>query len=331
MTIARKDIVVEGVEGLYHCISRCVRRAFLCGDDPYSGRSFEHRKAWIRNRLIKLSKSFGIEVCAYAVMSNHIHLVLRTRPDWVERWSDLETARRWLMIFPSPKARQEGRKQPESLEARVLAGDEKRISELRSRLGNVSWFMRCLNENIARRANLEDDCQGRFWEGRFKCQALLDEPAVLACLAYVDLNPIRAGLADTPEKSEFTSGYDRIHSQTAAKRPASGPGAWLCPIGDEGGPERRGILELSLLEYLEILDWTGRSLRSGGGIPPHLDPILTRIGIDPIQWPRTAIGYGRLFQRVAGRVESIRKKAARLGRRWLCGLKAGETAFTTAC
>ena len=99
MAMARSEVVTEGVEAIYHCISRCVRRAFLCGTDTYSGKNYEHRKDWIKLRIQELAAGYGVEVSAYAVMSNHLHLVLRTRPDWVESWSDREVAVRWLRLF----------------------------------------------------------------------------------------------------------------------------------------------------------------------------------------------------------------------------------------
>ena len=103
MATPRSEVIQEGVEGLYHCFTRCVRRAFLCGYDQYSGRSYEHRREWIYSKLKALAASFAVEVLAYAVMSNHLHVVLRTRPDWVDDWSDEEIARRWLAIFPRIK------------------------------------------------------------------------------------------------------------------------------------------------------------------------------------------------------------------------------------
>ena len=100
MTQARTVVVAADEVGVYHCISRCVRRAFLCGEDAYSGRNYEHRRAWVRKRVQHLSALFGIEVFAYSVMSNHLHLVLRNRPDRVAQWEDREVAERWCRVCP---------------------------------------------------------------------------------------------------------------------------------------------------------------------------------------------------------------------------------------
>ena len=99
-TYARGQIVVEDSVGVYHCIARCVRRAFLCGIDPYTGQDYSHRKEWILERLRDLAGLFAIEVCGYSVMSNHLHLVLRNRPDIAEQWSADEIALRWCRVFP---------------------------------------------------------------------------------------------------------------------------------------------------------------------------------------------------------------------------------------
>ena len=212
----RHEIVADDGVGLYHCIVRCVRRAFLCGDDPASGKNHDHRKEWIRLRLQELAAVFGIDVCGYAVMSNHFHVVLRVRPDLAQDWSDEEVALRWRLLYP-PRDEATGlQAEPEQHDLNMITSDPERVAELRHRLASLSWFMRCLNEPIARAANREDNCSGRFWQGRFRSVALLDEAAVLACSVYVDLNPIRAGVAGTPEESEFTSAFDRIRSLPAS-------------------------------------------------------------------------------------------------------------------
>jgi REP element-mobilizing transposase RayT len=239
---ARRDIVNEDQVGVYHCIARCVRRAFLCGVDPYTGRDYNHRKEWVLDRLRQLAGVFGIEVCSYALMSNHIHLVLRNRPDVTQEWSSEEVALRWRKVFPLRDEATGEPIEPEKHDLAMLTADASRLASLRGRLASLSWFMRCLCEWIARKGNHEDQISGRFWEGRFRSQFLVDEAAILACSVYVDLNPIRAGVATTPEESEYTSGCDRIRSlpgDTAGAPPtangpsgarAARPADWLCEL-----------------------------------------------------------------------------------------------------
>ena len=169
MGLPRHKYVREGQEGVYHCFSRCVRRAFLYGYDTLTQRDFSHRKAWLVDRLRSLASLFGIEVCAYAVMENHYHTILRTRPDVVALWSDREVASRWLTLFP--RSRGVGGKAIVLAEEDicVLLNEPGRVAQLRRRLASLSWFMGRLNEYIARAANKEDRVKGRFWEGRFKC------------------------------------------------------------------------------------------------------------------------------------------------------------------
>ena len=239
---ARSQIVVEGEVGVYHCIAQCVRRAFLCGVDSYTGKDYSHRKEWVLDRIQELAGLFAIEVCGYSVMSNHFHIVLRTRPDIAEQWPADEIALRWCRIFPPHDDTTGEPVEPGEHDLAMITASSEKLAERRKRLASLSWFMKCLCEYIARAANDEDDTKGRFWAGRFKSVALLDEAAVLACSVYVDLNPIRAGLATTPEESPFTSGRDRIKSMrensTSSPSPdepnlpetCERPDAWLCEL-----------------------------------------------------------------------------------------------------
>jgi REP element-mobilizing transposase RayT len=241
-TYSRRQIIVEDSVGVYHCMAKCVRRAFLCGVDPYTGKDFSHRKVWILDRMRELAGLFAIEVCSYSVMSNHLHLVLRNRPDITEQWPADEVALRWWRLFPPRDDATGEPAEPGEHDLAMITGNTERLSELRKRLSNVSWFMRCLCEKIARDGNAEDGTGGRFWAGRFKSVALLDEAAILSCSVYVDLNPIRAGLATTPEESEFTSGRDRIRSmdgtscrltsedEFSSVEICDRPDAWLCEM-----------------------------------------------------------------------------------------------------
>ena len=196
---------------IVHCVQRCVRRAFLAGVDRESGKDYSFRKEWIRRRLEALASVFGIDVLSYAIMSNHIHVILRNRPDVVAQWSDQEAALRWLKVFPGRRI-EEHLAEPTDNDVKTLVRNKKKLKEVRRRLADISWMMRSLAEPIARLANKQDECTGRFWEGRFKAQRIVDEAGLLACAMYVDLNPVRAAMAESPETSLHTSAYDRIEA-----------------------------------------------------------------------------------------------------------------------
>ena len=350
----RGEVFEPGKVGIYHCINRVVRRAFLCGNDPLSGQSFDHRKVWIRDRLEQLAGIFGIDVLSYSVMDNHLHVILRNRPDVVKGWSNEEIARRWWNLFPGRKNKHGTAAEPTQKELKTLQANKKRLRELRSRLSHISWYMRCLCEVIARRANVEDDCTGRFFQGRFKCQKLMDESAVLACCIYVDLNPIRAGVALTPETSEYTSAYDRIqamrqhdHSRSQRGKATSETSeqvlardGWLSLFPESESnqskqPRRRasnnGFLPMSVEQYMELLDWTGRQVRDKkrGKIPIELAPILERLQIGQTTWLDVLENFGRRFPSAAGRAESMAKEASRRGRAWLRGIQTSRLVFGT--
>jgi len=252
----------------YHCISRCVRRAFLCGSDPLTGFDFKHRRQWVVDRIKLLCSVFSIDLCAYAIMSNHYHIVVRINAEEIKQWTDEEVASRWMKVFSGPLLMHRYRMNT-SLTKVELKFVADLLATWRKRLCDLSWFMRCINEPIARMANREDHCSGRFWEGRFKSQALLDARAVLACMAYVDLNPIRAAMARTPELSDYTSIQERIeHPENSCLRPFT-------------KKEEDGI-PFNLKDYMELVDWGGREIKRNkrGYIPANTPPILARLKMD---------------------------------------------------
>lgn len=296
MTTSRQQLVSLEHTPYYHCVSRCVRRAYLCGHDATSGRDFSHRRNWIEARLGELASVFAIDLLAYAVMSNHYHLVIRLNPSLLSDATDEEIVERWRRIFSVPDS---------------FTQDD--VERWRERLSSLSWYMRCINEPLARWANREDDCSGRFWEGRFRSQALLDESALVKCMAYVELNPVRAGVADTPESSKHTSFHAR------AKRRDK----HLAPFQDQVNQPADGVsvIPLRSREYLALVDWSGRQLRPGkrGRIAADVPPILDRLGADPTGWTWEMRNYGRWYYRAVGSLAALDRYCRHLGQRWLKG------------
>ncbi|MCZ2720252.1 transposase [Marinomonas sp. 15G1-11] len=307
MPRARSQQVSLSDTPYYHCISRCVRRAFLCGEDSVTGKSFEHRRGWIEARILFLSQIFSIDICAYAVMSNHLHLVLHVDDKQAKNWSTHEVLRRWHYLHKGTLFTQQFAR-GEAMPEYAIELAESSAENYRERLSDISWFMRELNEPIARQANFEDECTGRFWEGRFKSQALLDEASVLACMAYVDLNPIRANIAPTPEQSEFTSIKKRVESAEKGKQPKT-----LYPfVGNERPDNVEGRpkgISFKLADYLQLVDLTGRIVRHDkrGAIDISLSPILQRLGIDSENWMEIATKFEAHTHGVVGQTQSIER------------------------
>jgi REP element-mobilizing transposase RayT len=197
---------------IVHCVQRCVRRAFLTGLDEVSGKDYSFRREWIRRRFEALASVFAIDVLTYAILSNHVHVILRNRPDVLANLSDEEVAIRWLRVFPGRRI-EEHLAEPSQIDVKQVLADPEQLAVIRTRLSDISWFMRALAEPIARMSNAQDECTGRFWEGRFKAQRIVDDAGLLACAMYVDLNPIRAAMAERLADSLHTSVYDRIEAE----------------------------------------------------------------------------------------------------------------------
>jgi hypothetical protein len=330
MTIARSQLIDASVTRWYHCVSRCVRRAFLLGEGPHD------RKGWIENRLQELAQIFGIAVGGFSVMDNHLHLLLRLDQDVAKGWSDEDVVRRWGRLFPPRDKRRQPLPVTEDWVQWRLK-DSRWVATVRERLQSISWFMKCLKEPLSRLANRQDRVRGAFFEGRFKSVAILDDEALLAICAYIDLNPVAAGIAQIPETSKYTS--IKVRSQhvqaqgktaqleaaaggsVAGSRAAAGleESLWLCPIEDRRllDSSREGMLEgFSLGSYLLLVDYTGRLFRKGkAAISAELAGIFDRLGSSAESWRvrLEKLRMGRLFGRFfAASRERLREAAGRL-------------------
>ncbi len=291
MTYPRAHLVDTRQPGFYHIVSRCVRRSFLCGIDPVSGRSYEHRRSWIEARILHLASLFSLQVYAYAVMRNHYHLVVRLNPNQSQAWSNTEIAQRWVDINP-PKHLGTIDQTLRQHKIQALLDDPRRLHLCQQRLGSLSWYMRFLNHPIACRANQEDQCCGHFWESRYKSFALLDETAIIACMAYVDLNPIRAKTAASLAGSDHTSIRQRLKR---SDRTDLGP----LPFAQASAEYP---LKFSLDEYLDYLQRTG------------LVPTATRS--PPDTRSRAQVLSMATYQRAYGTTHAIKLWLNTIGQHW---------------
>jgi REP element-mobilizing transposase RayT len=363
MTRARSELVDLDVTSYYHCMARCVRRAFLFGDDFATGQNYDHRKVWIVERLKLLASIFAIDVCAYAILSNHIHLVLRVMAQHVEQWSDDEIICRAGQLCPTVVV---------GMDSWTKKKRQQFIETWRLRLCDVSWFMSRLDEHIARRANEEDKCTGRFWEGRFDSNALLDGAALLSAMSYVDLNPVHAGIAAGLVDSTWTSIHQRLVEvagsmeqeevgaealssaqgqdsdsdeetlaelrpllETLAAASAEVPGKpslkqfpSLAPMMDHSSD----FLPITLLDYIALLEWKGSQPRKDkkGFIVEHISrKALAKLGLDPDKW-RNSVDPFSSFGGVVGQPSKLQARAAQLGKKWLKGQGSSTMVYAKA-
>ncbi len=330
MATPRRQLVDEKVTPWYHCVSRCVRKAFLCGEGNC------HRKDWILVRLRQLVEIFAIDCAGFAIMDNHLHLLLRLDSQRAQSWSDEEVARRWLTLFP---IRDLTGKALRISQNRVteLAGNPAWVAAVRGRLSNLGWFMKCLKEPLGRMANKQDACSGSFWESRFRSVAVLDEESLLATAAYIDLNPVAAAIAPTPESSQQTSLHERIeHYQESGtletirddlssltSNPAQEADLWLLPVEDlrASGGLRAGMVEgFTFACYLRLVDWTRRLVREDkASLDPQMASIFERLGIEYSVWEETVAKFFVSTRRSGspfGTPERLREAAQAHHRQW---------------
>jgi hypothetical protein len=170
---ARQTLIDPTQIQIVHVWNRCVRRAFLCGQDPLTGKDFEHRRLWARQRLEHLASVFAIDCITFSIMSNHTHQILRSRPDVVSQWDNRQVAQRWLRLTPK-RDRRGNALEPSEDEIMALSKDTKYIAKIRVRLSDISWWMRYFSHHLACRANQEDSLKGHFWNRPVACVVTLD-------------------------------------------------------------------------------------------------------------------------------------------------------------
>ena len=319
MTIARRRQVCLELTPFYHCISRCVRQSFLCGHDQQTKRNFNHRRGWIEKRLLLLSDVFCIDISGYAIMSNHYHVVVRVDKEKADSLSDDEVLARWLKLYKGT-----------DLAQRFHAGEELEVTQMtmlretlvvwREELSNISRFMGNLNEFIARKANKEDGCSGRFWEGRFKLQSILDLTALLQTLCYVDLNPLRAKMAKTPEGSTYTSVRRRLRFESDGLTPFKPKKS----LGDYDFGSQ--VIPISFTDYLELLDWSARVYKQSKRVTMDAatPPIMDRLGYTQEQWKKEIKPRLDWKQKALGSAARLRAYCDAIGQCWIWGVSGAR-------
>ncbi|MDA0658796.1 MAG: hypothetical protein O3C60_08110 [Planctomycetota bacterium] len=357
MATPRKDTFDPHVVGIYHCMTRCVRQLFLLESDEKADRENAGRWDFCEFRLAYLAGLFAIDVLDFALLSNHIHTLLRNRPDVVSAWSDREVARRWFKLHPSEVPSKEKNHVLTEQDIDQAAADKELMAHARRELSSLSHFQKCLLEPIAKEFNRRDKKKGHFVAERFRCRRIDCDGGLLLCSVYIALNPFRAGLGDTLQEHPYSSYSRRFR----------GEANWLSPLflderaiaydqvaemteGEEGvqrlvaqanvlpSPRcsEKGTLPLRWSEYQEITDWTaehiGTRRRLGQReqevtVPERIEDLLQSLGIDPKYWLDTIDRYAEMFHNFVAMPSQMETIARRLKRKYVKGTRACRTCF----
>jgi REP element-mobilizing transposase RayT len=324
MTNPRSWVAPDGTRGTFHIISRCARRHWLLHGDH------AHRKAWICALMAELLDVFQIDLHAWAVLANHVHFILRPRPDRVAALSAERLTRLAMQAMPARTGiANEVLPATESV-VRRYSRNAAWVEEHRKRLGSISWLMKLFKQRISYRANAEDRCRGHFWESRFLSVPLLEMGAIVACMAYVDANPFRAGVAERPEQADWTSLWTRCQADLlAAHRATDEVSPWEDPLLAQAALARH----LTPLDQIRPVDpHTGKLPRCALDLPAYLDLVhhacgvdrkqaadarIRRWGIDPDTWQAAMADPGRFQSAAVGGADARKAYAQACGRKWI--------------
>ncbi len=276
MPVARHQLINQAQPAYYHIYSRCVQQERLCGYDPKTQKDYSHRKHFMVKRLHLLTSIFPVDSAAYSIMDDHYHLNVFHNPERVDQWEDETIVHLWLTIHQGPGfMRRWYRDKP--LRADEYDKVQPQIDAWRSKLKSLSYFMKCFNEKLSKEFNKESGKKGAFWEERFRIKQLHNERDLLMCMSYVELNPVHAGIADTPEQADYTSYRERQQQfYTLSEVVSEGiqddagdtlhnagiPVKWLMPFKDQvQADQAQDYIHFTYSDYCELVHWLGQSRR----------------------------------------------------------------------
>jgi len=303
----------------------------LCGKK--GKKDCDHRKEWIRERLVQMSEVFAVEVCGYAINKDRLDVIIRIRPDLAKKWTKEEVVRRWKAIHPQDRERELEFEifKPSKQQVQEMLAEKQQVEECRKRLCDVTWFVRDLCEAVARRLNREEGRKGRVWYGRFRTRQVLDAPAALASCLAVEVSPVVAGATKDIAKGGYSSACDRIAGAKARARAkarvprAKDPDAWLCPVDatkPKGKAPAKSAFPMSPSDFVKLVEWTGKNIAAkklDATPPADVAGALAKMGLQPDNWLEFVVNLDARFTRAVGAPKLMAKEAKRIGKSWFRG------------